>query len=183
MDMMANKIQALLFTKPEPLTIEDIATALGSSTSDTEQGLEQLSHNLANSGLRLVRKENVVQLVTAPEYSDMLERVLKEELEKDLGKAGLETLTTILYGTPISRAQIDYIRGVNSTYTLRHLLVRGLIEKTPNPRDKRSYLYKPTLDVLRYLGLSKVEELPEYATVQNELKRFFEENDEPTIAE
>jgi segregation and condensation protein B len=75
---------------------------------------------------------------------------------KDLGKAGLETLSIILYQGPISRAEIDYIRGVNSNFILRNLLIRGLIERVENPHDQRSFLYKPTLELISYLGLSKI---------------------------
>jgi len=89
-----------------------------------------------------------------------------------LGKAGLETLSIILYKAPITRVEIDYLRGVNSNFILRNLLIRGFIEKVVNPGDQRSYLYKPSLDLLSFLGVSKVEDLPEYVSIQEEIKDF-----------
>jgi segregation and condensation protein B len=89
-----------------------------------------------------------------------------------LGKAGLETLAIILYQGPISRADIDYIRGVNSQFIVRNLLIRGLIERVDNPTDARSFLYKTTLDLLSHLGISKIQDLPEYDQVRRDIDGF-----------
>jgi segregation and condensation protein B len=96
----------------------------------------------------------------------------KEELTRDLGKAGLETLSIILYQGPISRANIDYIRGVNSQFIVRNLLIRGLIDRVENPKDARSYIYKTTIDLLSHLGISKIEELPEYEQVRKDIDSY-----------
>jgi len=111
-------------------------------------------------------------LGTAPEMGELIEALIKEELSKDLGKAGLETLSIVLYRGPISRSKIDYIRGVSSTFILRNLLVRGLVERVSNPDDQRSFLYKPTFELLSYLGISRIEDLPEYDAVKQELESF-----------
>ena len=111
-------------------------------------------------------------LGTAKELSPLIEQLTKEELTKDLGKAGLETLSIILYQGPITRADIDYIRGVNSQFIVRNLLIRGLVERVENPKDARSFLYKTTLDLLSHLGISKIEELPEYAQVREDIDGF-----------
>ena len=96
----------------------------------------------------------------------------KEELSRDIGKAGLETLSIIIYRGPISRREIDYIRGVNSTFIIRNLLIRGLVEKVQAEKDQRSFLYKPTLELLSFLGVRNFEELPDYAAVRVELEKF-----------
>ena len=99
----------------------------------------------------------------------MIEDLQKEELNKDLSKASLETLSIVLYKNGVSRAEIDYIRGVNSSFTLRALSVRGLVEKTVDSKDNRRYIYKPSFELLSFMGVKSIEELPEYAEVSNSL--------------
>jgi segregation and condensation protein B len=111
-------------------------------------------------------------LGTSKELSPLIEKLTKDELTRDLGKAGLETLSIVLYQGPLARADIDYIRGVNSQFILRALLIRGLVERIDNPKDARSYLYKPTLDLLSHLGVSKIADLPEYEQVRKDIEGF-----------
>ena len=105
-------------------------------------------------------------LGTNPEFGSMLEEMRKEELSKELSKASLETIAVILYKEGATRADIDYIRGVNSSFILRNLLIRGLVEKITDPADSRRYLYKPSFDLLSYLGLSKLSLLPEFENMK-----------------
>ncbi len=81
-------------------------------------------------------------------------------------------MAIILYRGPSTRAQIDYIRGVNTASTLRNLLARGLLERTGNPDDAREYLYRPTVELLAHLGVTEGKELPDYATIVAELSAF-----------
>lgn len=166
------KIESILFWKAEPISISKIAKILEISEEEVKGAIENLEKNLQGRGLALVMKDDEVTLRTAPEMSGVIEKLTKEELSRDLGKAGLETLSIILYQGPISRKEIDYIRGVNSNFIVRNLLVRGLIEKVENPKDQRSFLYKPTFELLSFMGISKIEDLPEYATVKKELEVF-----------
>jgi len=119
-----------------------------------------------------------VMLGTAPELSGFFEDLQKEELNRDLSKASLETLSIILYKNGASRADIDYVRGVNSSFTLRALSVRGLVDKIPDPKDNRRFLYRPTFDLFSYLGIKSVEELPEYQEVKNSIETSVKERDE-----
>ena len=89
-----------------------------------------------------------------------------------MGKAGLETLSIILYQGPITRSEIDYIRGVNSNFILRNLLVRGLIEKIVSPKDTRSFMYRPTFELLQHIGVSKIENVPDYQKIRTEIENF-----------
>ena len=91
---------------------------------------------------------------------------------KLLKKASLETLSIILYKNTASRAEIDYIRGVNSSFILRNLLVRGLIEIEAKRGEDRNYVYKPSLNLLEHLGVKSLEELPDFASVSAKLKDF-----------
>lgn len=170
---LEQKIEALLFFKASPVSVSWLSNVLAASVDDVRKALAELSRQLeARSGLRLIIKECDVLLVTAPEMSDHIEALKKEEISKDIGKAGYETLAIILYRGPVTRAEIDYIRGVNSTATLRMLLIRGLIERVTNPRDQRGFMYKPSFELFQYLGITRIEELPEFDTVKRELEAF-----------
>ena len=154
------------------MAIERLVKALSASESEIKDSLKILDERLKERGVAVIFKDDEVSLRTAPEASELIEKLSKEELTKDLGKAGLETLSIILYQGPISRREIDYVRGVNSNFILRNLLIRGLVEKIDNPKDQRSYLYRPTFDLLSFLGVSRIEDLPEYAPVRKEIEAF-----------
>jgi len=169
------KIEALLFYKGEAVSIKKLSEYLEESEEKIKEALQSLERNLEGRGLRLLIKDEEVTLGTAPEISEVIEKIAKEEISKELGKAALETLTIIIYEGPISRPSIDYIRGVNSSFILRNLMVRGLVERTGHPTDSRSFLYRPTFELLRYLGVSRVEEMPEYDLVKAKIAEFVKE--------
>jgi segregation and condensation protein B len=169
---LQNEIEAVLFWKGEPMPIKKLSQIFGKSEEEISANLVELEKNLSGRGIVLVRKENEVTLGTAKETSELIEKLTKEELIRDLGRAGLETLSIIIYQGPISRAEIDYIRGVQSTFIIRNLMIRGLIEKVANPKDQRSFLYKPTFELLSYMGISKIEEMPEFIKAKAEIESF-----------
>lgn len=188
---IAAKIEAILFWKAEPVSIKKLAALLSNdqtkvSATDVKAGLVELESALKGRGVTLVQIAGIadadgeVMLGTAKELSPLIEQLTKDELTRDLGKAGLETLSIVLYQGPISRADIDYIRGVNSQFILRALLIRGLIERVENPTDARSYLYKPTLDLLSHLGVSKISELPEFEQVRADIASFKQATEQST---
>ena len=170
------KIEGILFWKGEPIRMKKLSQILNATESEILESLEILKQKLERRGVVLVFKDDEVMLGTAPQMSETMENLTKEELVKDLGKAGLETISIILYKGPISRAEIDYIRGVQSNFILRNLLVRGLIEKVTKPDDQRSFLYKPSFELLSYLGLSKIEDVPEYEKVRKEFEMVNKQN-------
>jgi segregation and condensation protein B len=169
---LAAKIEAVLFWKAEPVSLKKLGQLLDVGAKDISDSLAELESALKGRGLTLVQTDDEVMLGTAKELSPLIERLTKDELTRDMGKAGLETLSIILYQGPISRADIDYVRGVNSQFILRNLLIRGLVERIDNPKDARSYLYKTTLDLLSHLGISKVADLPEYDQVRKDIETF-----------
>lgn len=169
------KLEAILFFKAEPLSIKKLAQILKTDETEIKNALEILKEKLLGRGVTLVEKDDEVMLGTAPEASGIVEELSREELSRDLGKAGLETLSIVLYRGPITRSGIDYIRGVNSTFILRNLLIRGLVEKIPNPSDQRSFLYRATFDLLSHLGIPRVEDLPEYGSTNESIEKFVEE--------
>jgi len=167
-----SKIEAILFFKGEPVRISELASILSVPEEDIQKAVSALSEKMEDRGVQVMENDGRVMLVTAPDIGSLIEKIVKEELSKDLGKAGLETLTIVLYRGPVTRAEIDYIRGVNSTFILRNLLVRGLVEKKHNPGDLRSFLYGPTFELLSYLGISSVSKLPEYDSMRGEVDEF-----------
>jgi len=176
---LESQLEALLFWKGEPLATKKIEASLGCTADELALATTALEASLATRGLRLMRHEGELELRTAPEASDLITKLTKEELMRDLGKAGLETLSIILYKGPVKRSEIDYIRGVNSSFIVRNLLVRGLVERIAEKEgDKRGFLYGPTLDLLAHMGVAKREDLPDYEKTHAELEAFSTTSDE-----
>ncbi len=161
---LSSKIEALLFIYGEPLALQKIAKTLGVSEEAVAEALRVLETAMAGDdrGLFLVRDKEKVQLTTKPEFGSLLESIMKEELRENLTPAALETLSIVAYAGPMTRAEIDYIRGVNSSFSLRNLSIRGLVERHPDPKRGNVYLYNPSFDLLKFLGVAKVEDLPEF---------------------
>jgi segregation and condensation protein B len=164
---ISNGIEAILFFKGEPVSRKKLGDILKVGQTEINEGIHKLKENLQNRGVVLLENENEITLGTASELSKLIEDLQKEELNKDLSKASLETLSIVLYKNGATRAEIDYIRGVNSSFTLRALSVRGLVEKTTDPKDNRRYFYKPSFETLSFMGVKSIEELPEYTEVNN----------------
>ena len=174
------KIEAILFTKGEPIAVKKLASFLEVSIEDINDALGVLEQKLTDRGLTLVYKsarpdhsdgDDEVTLGTKSDFSSLLEKLYKEELNKELSKASIETISIILYKNGAIRSEIDWIRGVNSSFILRNLLIRGLVEKITDPNDSRRFIYRPTFDLLSYLGVSKIEELPNYAEIKAQITK------------
>lgn len=172
----SQQIEAYLFFKGEPVTINDISRDLKIEKEEVKKHINVLNdiNSESKRGIVVVQYDDLVTLGTHPDVSDVISQLTKEELQKDLGKSALETLTIILYQGPITRSKIDNIRGVNSQFILRNLLMRGLVSRTSDPQDERSFVYSPSLDLLTHLGISNIEELPDREHVLKTLKDFSE---------
>ena len=167
---LEQKIEAILFYKNEPLEIRELSKLLGKGENEIKEALQNLSKSLENRGVCLVMTETEVSLATAPEMKDLIEKIAKDEMSSEIGKAGLETLAIVLYNGPVSRREIDYIRGVNSSFILRNLCVRGLVEREADSKDQRIFKYRSSLNLLAHLGIKKVEELPEFNMFRNKIE-------------
>jgi len=176
---LAQKIEALLFWKAEPISRKKLSEILHANQTEINEAIEKLKENLKSGGIVLLEKENEITLGTNPEISDLIEKLQKEELNKDLSKASLETLSIVLYKNGVTRAEIDYIRGVNSSFILRILSIRGLVERTLDPKDNRRYIYKSTFELLSFMGVKSPGELPDYnevnSSIENTVQNFAEE--------
>lgn len=181
MDHLAGRLEALLFATGESIRIDRAAKILGvprETLLDTAASLEaQLMQR--GGGIVLVRTDETVALATAPGHTDLIASLEKDSLSREIGQAGLEVLGILIYKGPSTRARIDYIRGVNSSSTVRNLLARELIERVKSSEDSREYLYRPTLPLLTHMGVASVEGVPEYASIRESLDRF-EAHAQPT---
>jgi len=164
--------EAFLFTEGGSLTIRKLSALLKVKESELPTLLDQLSVKLEDRGLTLIKTDTEVSLVVSPNASEVVRATYAHELERDIGEAGLEVLAVVLYRGPSTRAQIDYIRGVNTSSTIRNLLARGLLERAGNPDDGREYLYRPTVELLAHLGVRDMKELPEHEKLAGELALF-----------
>ncbi len=154
-------LEALLFVAPGPVAASQLGTALNLSAGEIEKELETLSSELSERGLRLQRHLGRYQLTTAPETAETVEVFLGLEATSRLSKAALEALAIIAYQQPVTRPQIDGIRGVNSDGVLKNLLSKGLIQEAGRTEGPgRPILYTTTSDFLQHFGLSSLDELP-----------------------
>lgn len=182
MSSISKLIEAILFWKGEPVSEKKLAELCSASLEDTETALLELEMSLKDRGIVLMRKDGEVMLGTSEDASSIIEKLTREELSRELSKAALETLSIIIYMGPVRRSTIDHIRGVNSQFSVRHLEIRGLVEKMPDSKDSRVYLYRPTFNLLAHLGIKSIEELLNLEDVRDKLKSFENSNeaDEPS---
>ncbi|MSR87834.1 MAG: SMC-Scp complex subunit ScpB [Candidatus Zambryskibacteria bacterium] len=171
------KIESILFFRNEPVAIAELARILDIHKDEVSATLKNLQEFYRDRGIVLVSDGESVGFGTHRENSELIEKLQKEEFSRELGRAGLETLAIIAYRGPISRREIDQIRGVNSGFILRILLIRGLIERTEGDpstvlKAGRSFTYKPTLKLLEYLGVTSREELPEFKNAFVKIQEF-----------
>ncbi|MGE5426120.1 MAG: SMC-Scp complex subunit ScpB [Bacillota bacterium] len=161
--MLTSKIEALLLVTSKPLSLKEIASAAGVKNAEAEQALNELAAAYENEerGIRIITAANSYQLVSAGEHSAMVRDFLKSEATGELTQPSLEALTIIAYRGPVSKIELERIRGVNCSLIIRNLLLRGLIEETFDKQKNENY-YQATLDFVRFLGLGSVEELPDY---------------------
>ncbi|OGZ29813.1 MAG: SMC-Scp complex subunit ScpB [Candidatus Niyogibacteria bacterium RIFCSPLOWO2_01_FULL_45_48] len=176
MENLSKRIEAVLFVHGEPITLERLAKFLGADKTKIKQAAEELDKSLSGTALTLVWKDNSLQLATRPDFTKDVGALVSEEISGELSRASAETLAVVAYRGPITRAEIDYIRGVNSSYILRNLLIRGLIERKSNPKDGRTYIYQASFGFLKFLGLGKMDELPDYGEFTQRLGKFIETN-------
>lgn len=163
--MLISALEALLFVSGEPLSFSRIAKILAVPEARVHELVTALATRYATSeaaGLMLVRDDKTVLLATKPENALLVEALTKSTLQENMSKAALEVLAIIAYRAPIARVDIDAIRGVNCSFTLRNLLLRDLIMREGNPSDSRGYLYRPTLKFLQTIGVEHIAELPDY---------------------
>lgn len=164
-------LEGLIFTSGKPIKINKLSQIMGIKEKEVREVVEELSHEYVTEkrGIVLSLGDKNVQMVSNPEYGEYVKNLVTEDLQEDLSKVALETLSIIAYRGPITRSEIELIRGVNCIYILRNLLIRGLVEKTKSEKDSRKSIYKISFKFLRHLGVNSVKDLPDYEKLSEEI--------------
>ncbi|HAV78074.1 MAG TPA: SMC-Scp complex subunit ScpB [Anaerolineae bacterium] len=166
---LSMKLEAILFVAAEPVPNTQLAAALDVAPSVIERGLNELDASLLTRGLRLQRHAGRVQLTTAPQLAELIERFLGLEATSHLSRAALETLAIVAYQQPVTRPQIDSVRGVNSDSMIKSLLNKGLILETGRADGPgRPILYSTSPEFLQHFGLNSILEMPTLAKLEDD---------------
>jgi len=156
-------IEALLFASGEPLEKKRVCALLGLKETELAIALKALKGQLCGHGMSVIETEEEIELRTSAEAAGVVKKLRESEVARDLGKASLETLAVIAYQSGSTRGEVDWVRGVNSSASLRTLLMRGLIEGREDPSDKRRIRYSLTTEALAHLGIAHANDLPRAA--------------------
>ncbi|PIU08859.1 MAG: SMC-Scp complex subunit ScpB [Candidatus Moranbacteria bacterium CG_4_9_14_3_um_filter_33_15] len=163
-------LESLLFVSGEPLSLEKISKISKIKKEDLLTYLGELQEEYLREkrGMIILEKGKSFQMVTRPENSEFVSSLVKGEIAGDLSQAALEVISIVAYRGPVSRADIEVVRGVNCSFTLRSLLMRGLLERVENPNNSRTFLYEISFDFLKKLGLKSVKELPDWEKISKD---------------
>lgn len=184
---LKNQIESLLFISHKPLSVKELAKATNATTEETQTTLGEIENDyqVKSGGISLLKIEDKYQFVSSSASSEAVKRFIKNEITGELTKPSLETLTIIAYRAPISKAELELIRGVNCSVIIRNLLIRGLIEAKDD--TKRMVIkYSMTFEFLKYLGLNKPEDLPDFEKLNrnNNLDKLLSEmSNSPSVPE
>jgi segregation and condensation protein B len=158
-----SQIESLLFVSAKPVSVKELASAVGSAEKEVQAACDELSaeYKERNGGINILKNSGKFQMVSAPETAPAVQAFLKDETTGELSRPSLEALTVIAYRGPITKIELERIRGVNCSMILRNLLMRGLVDAKEDKMKKETY-YEVTFDFIRFLGISDVRELPDY---------------------
>lgn len=164
-------LESLLFVSGEPVKLAKLAKTCQVEKKEVEQALDEMEKSEKNGsgGLRIIRNGDSAQLGTSPENAGYVSQLISGEISSDLSKSALEALAIVAYRGPITRVRIEAIRGVNCSYVLRNLLVRGLVERKETA-DIRGYLYEISFEFLKSLGLQNIKDLPDWEALSKNEK-------------
>lgn len=161
MASLQSKIESILFVANRPLSVKRLMEICDAGKEEVAAALDAIAGVYTDGrGIRLLRNGSEVQMATSPETAKLVQDFLKDETTGELTKPSLETLTVVAYRGPITKSELEQIRGVNCSLILRNLLMRGLVEAVGGEGPLATY--RVTMDFLRFLGVASVEELPDY---------------------
>jgi len=167
-------LEGVLFYTGTPQKKSKLTLLFGVAEEEFVVAVGNLRSRLATGGVRLLETDLELQLVTAPEMSEVIDTIRKGELAQDIGKAGAETLAIVLYREPISRGEIDRIRGVNSAFILRNLMTRGLVERIAT---RNTHEFRTTPALLQHLGVTHKHDLPHFGEFMDSIDAFSAQTD------
>ncbi|MFH1597513.1 MAG: SMC-Scp complex subunit ScpB [Patescibacteria group bacterium] len=163
MSKAKSKIESLLFISHKPLSVQKIAELTKSEKETVKNTLNELMQQYQEEerGFQIMKVGQSYQMVSAPDNGKIIKEFLKDEQTGEMTKPSLETLTIIAYRGPITKAELDMIRGVNCSLILRNLMIKGLVESKED-KSKMQTVYGITFDFMRHLGISQLKDLPDY---------------------
>ncbi|MEK7447663.1 MAG: SMC-Scp complex subunit ScpB [Patescibacteria group bacterium] len=158
---LKSQIESLLLVAGKPISLKEITNTIGENVVEIQKELNGLIEEYRDRGFRIIKKDEKYLLASAQENAELVAKFLNEELRYELSASALETLAIVVYKQPITRAEIESIRGTDCSRVLRVLMIRGLIEEVGRKEAPgRPILYGTTVKMLTYLGVEKEEDLP-----------------------
>lgn len=157
-------IESILFARGEEMSLSQLVKIVEVKKAEITTAVEELvaEYKERQKGFGIIKNGESFQMVTNPQNAEFVEKTIKKNLQENMSRTALEVLAIVAYRGPVSRADIEAIRGVNSSFTLRNLLMRGLIVRSTNENDQRGYLYNISTDFIKKMGMGQIEELPNY---------------------
>lgn len=164
---LAATLEAILFVSAKPWSVKRLAELTSASAEDVQAGITELVARLdaSASGVMVQRHGHDVELVTRPEHADIVKQIVRSDAQGELTRASLETLTILAYRGPLTRPELEQIRGVHCSLILRNLMMRGLVEEKEDGRLGQP-TYAVTFDFMNHLGIPSVEALPDYESLR-----------------
>ena len=177
------QLESILLISDKALPIKNLGKKLDLNKQEIKELLRKLEEkfNQEDGGIHILTNNDKIQFTTNPISEEIIKEFVKEELNSNLSDASMETLTIIAYRGPITKSELEQIRGVNCSIILKNLLIRNLIESKQD-KEKMTETYSTSLEFLKYLGLNNISELPDYEKLNsNEIidKILNEDEDEP----
>lgn len=177
---LRSKIESLLFISNRPLNKKEIARILEEKVENLEGILLELRQEYQDPGrgMNIIEDGQSCQMVTNPQNGDLIKDFLQQEIGQELTPASLETLSIIAYRGPITKENLEKVRGVNCTIILRNLLIKGLIEEkrvSSREEDQSQNIYTVSLEFIKCLGIDRVQELPDYEKLNKKNLDFEQE--------
>jgi segregation and condensation protein B len=171
---LKHAIESLLFVSNKPLSLKRHADVLGEKKEDIREAVEGLvaDYDARDGGLIVLRNGEEFQIATDPEHGELVKAFLKDEAFGELTRPSLEALTIVAYRGPLTKPELEQIRGVNCSLILRNLMIRGLV-------TQEGESFRITMDFLRHLGITSVEDLPDYGTLNSDenLKKLLDDQE------
>lgn len=163
-------IESILFARGEEISVAQLAKIIEIEKEAVVLAIDELilKYKEEARGFGIVKNGESIQMVTNPENAQFVEKTIKRNLQENMSRTALEVLAIVSYRGPVSRADIEAIRGVNSSFTLRNLLMRGLIVKNTNENDQRGYLYNISTEFIKKMGMGQIEDLPDYESLSKD---------------
>lgn len=182
MPKIKSKIESLLFISAKPMTVKQLCELTKKKKEEVKKAGDELVEEYKESkrGIQIIKNGAKYQMVSSPENAKLVQEFIKDETTGDLSRPSLEALTIIAYRGPVSKIDLDRIRGVNCALIIRNLLLRGLIEAKQDKQKNETY-YTVTFDFIRFLGIRDVHELPDYDRLSKDdsITRFLNGEKEP----